>query len=105
MMTTLSKGVCDSSAGEGDWLKDKRIQLSEEKLQSRSSEFVTADMQPIHESRTVPGTIAYDEGKHLELLAPVDCVVREVLVDPGTQVAQGQPLVVLFSLRSGPSSR
>ncbi|MGV3607941.1 MAG: efflux RND transporter periplasmic adaptor subunit [Planctomycetaceae bacterium] len=90
-----------ASAGEGDWLKDKQIQLSEEKMQAAHLEFVTADMQPIHESRTVPGTIAYDEGKHLELLAPVDCVVREVLVEPGTQVAQGQPLVVLFSAEVG----
>lgn len=86
---------------ETEWLHNKVIHLSPEKRQAANLEIAKAQVLPLREARTVPGTITYDEAKHLELITPVDCVVREVLVEPGTTVTLGQPLVVLFSAEVG----
>lgn len=86
---------------ESDWLANKTVQLSGEKLAAAKIAFATAESRPLNETRTVPGTITYDEAKRLDLSAPVECIVRQVLVEPGSEVILGQPLVVLFSAEVG----
>src|SRR4029453_11377852 len=61
----------------------------------------TAQIRSIRELRTVPGTIAYNQARHLELTAPVDCVVSQVQAEPGMNVQEGALLVVLSSSAVG----
>jgi len=46
---------------------------------------------------TIPGRTAYDETKHVQVLATSDGILEQVLVHPGERVTRGQLLAILSS--------
>jgi len=55
-------------------------------------------MQQVH---TIPGRIRYDETRHVDVKAPIDGILAEVLVTPGDRVVDGQLLGVVRSPEIG----
>jgi cobalt-zinc-cadmium efflux system membrane fusion protein len=60
-----------------------------------------ATRQSVAETKTVPGKVDYRRIHFVELKAPVDLVVQEVLVKPGIEVTAGMKLAVLTSPELG----
>src|SRR5262245_12134682 len=77
------------------------VQLPPEKLAAAELSLTTAGMEPIQQTRTVPGSITYDAAKRLPVHSPVAGVVMKVLVEPGEQVAANQLLAELSSPEVG----
>ena len=77
------------------------VHISPEKIKAASLEIVRVKRQPLRDHRIVPGHLGYDTSKQLTLTAPVDVVVKKVLVDPGQTLKAGDPLVVLASQEVG----
>lgn len=75
--------------------------LTSEKIKDAGLHSTTAQIKTIREKRTVPGSIAYNASRHLEVTAPVDSVAVRVLAEPGQMIAEGAPLVVLSSSAIG----
>lgn len=77
------------------------LTLPEGKLRAAKFESVPAQMQAVKHVHTIPGRIRYDETKHVNVKAPMDGILAEVLVTPGEQVQSGQLLAVLRSPEIG----
>ena len=73
------------------------IVLSPEKFKNAGIESVSVARRHMQEERTVPGLIKYRSIRRVELKAPVDVVVKEVLVKPGDDVKQDTRLAELIS--------
>ena len=58
-------------------------------------------MAPIQQTRPVPATITYDAARRVPVNSPVAGIVVKVLVEPGQQVAEHQPLAELSSPEIG----
>src|SRR5262249_2092187 len=58
---------------------------------------VSVTKQQVQDERTVPGLIAYKRVSRVELKAPVDAVVQQVVVKPGERLKQGDVLATLTS--------
>jgi cobalt-zinc-cadmium efflux system membrane fusion protein len=94
-------GDAATEAGAGEPGESTEVHLNAEKLRFAEIELAKSVRQPIRETRVVPGKLTYDAARYLEITAPVECVVREVLVEPGQVVAQGTRLVTLSSAAIG----
>lgn len=94
-------GDATTAAGAADSGESTEVHLNAEKLRFAEIELAKSVRQPIRETRVVPGKLTYDAARYLEITAPVECVVREVLVEPGQVVAQGTRLVTLSSAAIG----
>jgi len=79
------------------------VMLSGAKLDAANLESEPAQSQPIQEVFVVPGRIQYDEAKHIEVKAPMDGILAEVLVLPGQPVELGQLIAVIRSAEIGQS--
>ena len=95
-----------SSTFEQDSLEESplpadSITLPQGKLEAAKIETLAAEMRPAEEVHTIPGRITYDETKHVEVKAPLDGILAEVLVTPGDHVESGQLLAVLRSHEIG----
>lgn len=77
------------------------VHLTEEKLKFAEIHVSEARKSTVRETRAVPGKLAYDGGKYLDITAPLDCVVIEVMVEPGQMVAAGDKIVRLSSAEIG----
>ncbi len=77
------------------------LTLPEGKLRAAKFEAVPVQMQVIEHVHTVPGRIRYDETKHVDVKAPMDGILAEILVAPGDPVESGQLLAVLRSPEIG----
>ena len=77
------------------------VHLPAEKLATAAIETQPASIQTLTHTHTVPGRIEYDASRRLQLRLPAECIVKEVLVQPGQQVAQGDRLAVLSSQQVG----
>jgi len=88
--------VDTSDAGASDTLT-----LPNGKLEAAQFESVPAESRPIQHVHTVPGRIKYDDAKHVDVRAPMDGILAEILVTPGEQVKVGQLLAVLRSAEIG----
>lgn len=75
--------------------------LPEGKLNAASFESVPAQPQAVQHVHTVPGRLRYDETKHVDVKAPMDGILAEVLVTPGDVVESGQLIAVLRSPEIG----
>ena len=75
--------------------------LTPEKMRDAGLHEAVAEIRTIREERTVPGSITYNEARHLVVTAPVDCVAVRVLTEPGKVVDEGAPLVILSSAAVG----
>jgi RND family efflux transporter MFP subunit len=93
--------VADSAADQDPIETRQRVTLTPEKMIAAGVEMVTATEQDLQATRTVPGTLQYDATRHLELRAPVECVVTEVNVRTGQWVEQGEQLAQLTSEQIG----
>ena len=85
-----------SDAGSSDTLT-----LPNGKLEAAQFEAVPAESRPIQHVHTIPGRIRYDDAKHVDVKAPMDGILAEILVTPGEQVKAGQLLAVLRSAEIG----
>ncbi|TWT71453.1 efflux RND transporter periplasmic adaptor subunit [Crateriforma conspicua] len=77
------------------------LTLPEGKVKAAKFESVPAQMQAVEHVHTIPGRIRYDETKHVDVKAPMDGILAEVLVTPGEHVESGQLLAVLRSPEIG----
>lgn len=77
------------------------LTLPSGKLEAARLEVVPAQSQPIQHVHTVPGRIRYDDAKHVDVKAPMDGILSELLVSPGEMVESGQLLAVLRSAEIG----
>ncbi len=77
------------------------LTLPSGKLEAGRFQTVPAQSQPVQHVHTVPGRIRYDEAKHVDVKAPMDGILAEVLVTPGQQVESGQLLAVIRSAEIG----
>ena len=73
------------------------VVLSPEKFSTMKITCVNVTKQPVQQVRTVPGRIQYRGVNRVELKAPVDSVVRKVLVKPGDAVETETRLALLTS--------
>ncbi|MFM7070349.1 MAG: efflux RND transporter periplasmic adaptor subunit [Planctomycetota bacterium] len=90
-----------TEAGAAEPSVATEIHLNAEKIRFAEIEIARSARQSIRETRIVPGKLVYDAARYLEITAPVDCVVRDVLVEPGQTVTQGTRLVTLSSATIG----
>lgn len=91
----------ENEAGAAEPSVATEIHLNAEKIRFAEIEIARSARQSIRETRIVPGKLVYDAARYLEITAPVDCVVRDVLVEPGQMVTQGTRLVTLSSATIG----
>jgi len=91
----------EAATGTADETASSVLTLPSGKLEAAQLETVPAQYQPIQNVHTVPGRIRYDESKHVDVRAPMDGILTEVLVTPGQQVETGQLLAVLRSAEIG----
>ena len=77
------------------------LTLPDGKLQAGGFASIPVEPQLVQHLHTVPGRIRYDESKHVDVKAPMDGILAEVLVTPGQDVDSGQLLAVLRSPEIG----
>jgi len=77
------------------------VVLTADKLRNARLHTVPVEVQNLQEQRTVPGKINYRSIRRVDLKAPVDSTVQEVLVKPGNLVQPGARLAVLDSPEVG----
>ena len=77
------------------------LTLPEGKIGAAKFETVPAQIQPVAHVHTIPGRIRYDDTKHVDVKAPMDGILAEVLVSTGQHVESGQLLAVLRSPEIG----
>ncbi|MFG0267870.1 MAG: efflux RND transporter periplasmic adaptor subunit [Rhodopirellula sp. JB055] len=77
------------------------LTLPEGKLRVAEIESVTAQAHNIQHVHTVPGRLRYDQTKHVDVKAPMDGILAELVVTPGDQVNAGDLIAVLRSPEIG----
>jgi RND family efflux transporter MFP subunit len=77
------------------------VHLTEAKLAAAGLHAAAAKIAPIQATRSVPAAIDYDAARRVPLRAPAEGLVVKVFVQPGQQVAEGQPLAELSSPEVG----
>ncbi len=75
--------------------------LSDGKLKAARIESAPARSHLIQHVHTVPGRLRYEQSKHVDVKAPLDGILAEMLVTPGDQVAAGDLIAVLRSPEIG----
>ena len=75
--------------------------LPEGKVIAGKFESLPVQLQAVEHLHTIPGRLRYDETKHVDVKAPMDGILSEVLVTPGEYVQSGQLLAVLRSPEIG----
>ncbi len=95
-------GAAHESASEppGDAVTT-RIELLPEKFETAHIHCTPVTRQPLRQMRTVPGKVGYRSVRRVDLKAPVDAIVREVLTKPGAAVHPGARLAMLDSPEIG----
>jgi RND family efflux transporter MFP subunit len=73
------------------------VTLTPVKQEQAGIHLVQVEKRDLQETRTVAATIAYDTTRHIQLVAPVDCIVDLLLVKPGQTVLQAESLAILTS--------
>ncbi|TWT50756.1 Cobalt-zinc-cadmium resistance protein CzcB [Rubripirellula amarantea] len=90
----------DEQVAEDPTIPDS-LTLPQGKLVAGRFETVPAQMQAVEHVHTIPGRIRYDETKHVDVKAPMDGILSEVLVTPGEEVQAGQLIAVIRSPEIG----
>jgi cobalt-zinc-cadmium efflux system membrane fusion protein len=73
------------------------IELPPGKIRSGQFRATPAEKSQIVHTHTVPGRLRYVETQHVEVKAPLDGILKQLLVTPGDQVESGQLIAVLQS--------
>ena len=77
------------------------VRLTPEKYASAAIITTRIERRSLQPTRTVSGTIQYDAERHLDLRAPVNCVVAKCLVEHGQWVQKGDRVATLTSAEVG----
>ncbi|MCA9144845.1 MAG: efflux RND transporter periplasmic adaptor subunit [Planctomycetaceae bacterium] len=88
--------LANNSAGDSS-SEASLVRLTAEKIKSGAITTTPVGRKPLQATRTVSGTIRYETARHLDLRAPVNCVVTKCLVQPGQWVQKGDRLATLTS--------
>lgn len=80
---------------------DLTVTLPPEKLKAVQLHSIEVNRQFVQPTRTVPGKIGYRSIRRVDIKAPVDSVVHQVLVKPGDAVQSGSRLALLDSPEIG----
>ncbi len=75
--------------------------LSEGKLNAGNFKSIAAQPQIVQHVHTVPGRLRYDQTKHVDVKAPIDGILAELVVMPGDHVAAGDLIAVVRSPEIG----
>ncbi len=75
--------------------------LPEGKLKAAKFESIAAQSQNVQHVHTVPGRLRYDQTKHVDVKAPMDGILAELVVTPGDHVKAGDLIAVLRSPEIG----
>lgn len=75
--------------------------LPEGKLKAANFQSVAAQPQNVQHVHTVPGRLRYDQTKHVDVKAPMDGILAELVVTPGDHVDAGDLIAVLRSPEIG----
>ena len=78
-----------------------RVELAAEKFASANVQLMTIGKHPLQKIRTLPGKLDYRFSRRVDLKAPVDSVVQQILAKPGDAVSQGTRLAMLDSPEIG----
>lgn len=73
------------------------VRISPAKAQAAGIATAMATRRTLTDIATVPGTLEYDQVRHVEITTPVASIVEKVFVSPGDTVSEGQPLALLSS--------
>lgn len=99
---TSGGAVADASPEPtGQPLESDTIVLSPGKLSSARIDSLPAQPQIVQHVHTVPGRLRYDQTKHVDVKAPMDGILDQLLVTPGDSVDSGQLIAVLRSPEIG----
>lgn len=96
-----SRESAERTAGGAAEARTDRIVLPPEKFAAADLQCVTVARRPLQPIRLTPGRLDYNGLKRVELKAPVDAVIRDVLAKPGDAVRPGTRLAVLDSPEIG----
>lgn len=77
------------------------VSLSEGKLAGAGIQLEPARFGTLTHRHSVPGRVAYNDNRHIEVTAPTGGILTEVAVKPGDQVQAGQVLAWLTSPEIG----
>ncbi len=75
--------------------------LPEGKLKAAKFESIPAQPQVVQHRHTVPGRLRYDPTQHVDVKAPMDGILTELVVTPGDHVEAGDLIAVLRSPEIG----
>lgn len=75
--------------------------LPEGKINAAKFQSVAAQAQNVQHVHTVPGRLRYDQTKHVDVKAPMDGILAELVVTPGDYVESGDLIAVLRSPEIG----
>ncbi|TWT60488.1 Cobalt-zinc-cadmium resistance protein CzcB [Rubinisphaera italica] len=85
----------------GESEESDTITLPEGKFKTGKFESVPAEQRSVQHVHTVPGRLRYDQTKHVDVKAPMDGILTEVLVTPGDFVNTGDLIAVIRSPEIG----
>ena len=91
----------EASEPEAEVVEVDTLVLPEGKLKAGRFESIPAERRSVEHLHTVPGRLRYDQTKHVDVKAPMDGILAEVLVTPGDVVQTGQLLAVIRSPEIG----
>jgi len=86
----------DSAESEADVLSLPKGKLAAAKLESAS-----VRQNVLNSERFITGRIQYDERKHVDIKAPLDGLLQEIVVTPGEQVQKGDLIAIMRSPEIG----
>lgn len=93
--------TAEEAAAVGEEAPGNTITLPAGKLAAAEFDSEPIQKRSIQQADTIPGRIRYDETKHIEVKAPMDGILSEILVQPGDHVEAGRLLAVVSSPEIG----
>jgi cobalt-zinc-cadmium efflux system membrane fusion protein len=77
------------------------LHLPAGKLNAANLQSIAAQIHDVQHFHTVPGRLRYDQTKHVDVKAPMDGILAELLITPGDHVEAGDLIAVLRSPEIG----
>ncbi|MBI1311459.1 efflux RND transporter periplasmic adaptor subunit [bacterium] len=92
----------DSGSETGNVLAEElTVSLPEGKLSAAGIQVEPVQLGTLTHRHSVPGRVAYNDNRHIEVTAPTGGILTEICVKPGDQVQAGQVLAWLNSPEIG----
>ncbi|MCU0720705.1 MAG: efflux RND transporter periplasmic adaptor subunit [Pirellula sp.] len=77
------------------------VTLPEGKLIAASLETASVQSNVLELANVITGRVQYDERKHVDIKAPLDGLLQEIVVTPGEQVERGELIAIMRSPEIG----